>query len=54
MRKIFNLLIAKIKENMRTDPFTTPHRRTMLSYYFDMFISVSFELCSLYGFWCKI
>lgn len=48
MRKIFNLLIAQIKKNMRTDPFTTPQRRTMLSYYFDIFISVSFELCSLY------
>ncbi|WP_445623367.1 hypothetical protein [Lactiplantibacillus plantarum] len=35
MKKIAHWLLEKAKKDMRTDPFTTPSRRTKLSYYFD-------------------
>lgn len=39
MKKIAHWLLEKAKKDMRTDPFTTPSRRTKLSYYFDNLVS---------------
>lgn len=48
MKKIAHWLLEKAKKNMRTDPFTTPSRRTKLSYYFDNLVSVIFYLMGIY------
>ncbi|MGJ3708529.1 hypothetical protein ACLOCQ_14135 [Lactiplantibacillus plantarum] len=48
MKKIVHWLLEKAKKNMRTDPFTTPSRRTKLSYYFDNLVSVIFYLMGIY------
>ncbi|USS39706.1 hypothetical protein NC516_10655 (plasmid) [Latilactobacillus sakei] len=48
MKKIAHWLLEKAKKSMRTDPFTTPSRRTKLSYYFDNLVSVIFYLMGIY------
>lgn len=48
MKKIAHWLLEKAKKDMRTDPFTTPSRRTKLSYYFDTLVSMIFYLMGLY------
>lgn len=48
MKKIAHWLLEKAKKNMRTDPFTTPSRRTKLSYYFDTLVSMIFYLMGIY------
>ncbi|MEJ1319480.1 hypothetical protein QY890_00260 [Latilactobacillus sakei] len=48
MKKIAHWLLEKAKKDMRTDPFTTPSRRTKLSYYFDNLVSVIFYLMGIY------
>lgn len=44
MKKIAHWLLEKAKKDMRTDPFTTPSRRTKLSYYFDNLVSMLFYI----------
>ena len=48
MKKIAHWLLEKAKKDMRTDPFTTPSRRTKLSYYFDNLVSMLFYLMGIY------
>ena len=48
MKKIAHWLLEKAKKDMRTDPFTTPSRRTKLSYYFDTLVSMIFYLMGIY------
>ncbi|WP_114788337.1 hypothetical protein [Lactiplantibacillus plantarum] len=48
MKKIAHWLLEKVKKDMRTDPFTTPSRRTKLSYYFDNLVSMIFYLMGIY------
>ncbi|MBF7140510.1 hypothetical protein ITQ84_09145 [Pediococcus pentosaceus] len=48
MKKIAHWLLEKAKRDMRTDPFTTPSRRTKLSYYFDTLVSMIFYLMGSY------
>ncbi|MCW8779781.1 hypothetical protein [Latilactobacillus curvatus] len=48
MKKIAHWLLEEAKKDMRTDPFTTPSRRTKLSYYFDTLVSVIFYLMGIY------
>ncbi|KZV02962.1 hypothetical protein A6B36_03085 [Lactiplantibacillus plantarum] len=48
MKKIAHWLLEKAKKDMRTDPFTTPSRRTKLSYYFDNLVSIVFYLMGIY------
>lgn len=48
MKKIAHWLLEKAKKDMRTDPFTTPSRRTKLSYYFDTLVSMIFCLMGIY------
>lgn len=48
MKKIGHWLLEKAKKDMRTDPFTTPSRRTKLSYYFDNLVSIVFYLMGIY------
>ncbi|QLL40308.1 hypothetical protein [Lactiplantibacillus plantarum] len=48
MKKIAHWLLEKAKKDMRTDPFTTPSRRTKLSYYFDNLVSMIFYLMGIY------
>lgn len=40
--------MEKAKKDMRTDPFTTPSRRTKLSYYFDNLVSTIFYVMGIY------
>ncbi|EEI18245.1 hypothetical protein [Lentilactobacillus hilgardii] len=48
MKKVGHWLLEKAKRSMRTDPFTTPARRTKLSYYFDSLVSIIFYLMGSY------
>ena len=48
MKKIAQWLLEKAKKGMRTDPFTTPSRRTKLSYYFDNLVSMVFYIMGIY------
>lgn len=48
MKKIAHWLLEKAKKDMQTDPFTTPFRRTKLSYYFDTLVSMIFYLMGIY------
>ncbi len=48
MKKIAHWLLEKAKKDMRTDPFTTPSRRTKLSYYFDNLVSMVFYIMGIY------
>ncbi|UOD79427.1 hypothetical protein MTO92_11770 (plasmid) [Lentilactobacillus kefiri] len=48
MKKIAHWLLEKAKKDMRTDPFTTPSRRTKLSYYFDNLVSMIFYIMGIY------
>lgn len=48
MKKIAHWLLEKAKKDMRTDPFTTPSRRTKLSYYFDSLVSMIFYIMGIY------
>ncbi|MCG0758368.1 hypothetical protein IMAU60049_02855 [Lactiplantibacillus plantarum] len=48
MKKIGHWLLEKVKKDMQTNPFTTPSRRTKLSYYFDNLVSIIFYLMGIY------
>ena len=48
MKKVGHWLLEKVKKDMRTDPFTTPSRRTKLSYYFDSLVSIIFYIMGIY------
>ncbi|MFT8744103.1 MAG: hypothetical protein ABF767_10530 [Lentilactobacillus hilgardii] len=48
MKKVGHWLLEKAKRSMRTDPLTTPARRTKLSYYFDSLVSIIFYLMGSY------